>query len=172
MSRIMFRFWLDDTKDDQNSLIGQIEDLKSARSFTETIRQGIELITDLRKGSLRKLFELFPYVKAEFLEYVQSLNLAEQTMLFEKGTPGSDKRVREQLARIEKLLLEQGHISIEATSTQQSKQGRGLQPITTTSFAPPNFDDDDDVTLTIKKATSSNGKAGENFLKSIMSLQD
>lgn len=74
MSRIMFRFWLDDSKEDENALIGEVAELKTNRKFTETIRQGIELITDLRNGSLRVLFDLFPYVKAEFLEYMQSLN--------------------------------------------------------------------------------------------------
>lgn len=79
MSRIMFRFWLDNSKEDENALIGEVGELKANRKFTETIRQGIELITDLRNGSLRVLFDLFPYVKAEFLEYMQSLNNAESS---------------------------------------------------------------------------------------------
>ena len=81
MSRIMFRFWLDDSKEDENALIGEVGELKANRKFTETIRQGIELITDLRNGSLRVLFDLFPYVKAEFLEYMQSLNSAETSQI-------------------------------------------------------------------------------------------
>ena len=81
MSRIMFRFWLDDSKEDENALIGEVGELKANRKFTETIRQGIELITDLRNGSLRVLFDLFPYVKAEFLEYMQSLNTAETSQI-------------------------------------------------------------------------------------------
>lgn len=81
MSRIMFRFWLDDNKEDENALIGEVGDLKANRKFTETIRQGISLISDLRNGSLKVLFELFPYVKAEFVEYMQSFNNAETTQI-------------------------------------------------------------------------------------------
>lgn len=73
MSRIMFRFWLDDTKSEENELIGQVNNLKQGRSFTSTIRDGIRLVCDLCDGKLDVLFELFPWVRAEFMQYMREV---------------------------------------------------------------------------------------------------
>ena len=71
--RLMFRFWLDIFKPEEAKIVDTIEDLKSDRSFTQTIRDGIRLICDLRDGKLDVLFELFPWVKAEFIEYIREV---------------------------------------------------------------------------------------------------
>ena len=68
MSRIMFRFWLDDTKTEENQLIEEVDKLKGERNFTSTLRDGIKLITSLRAGSLNILFSLFPFVRAEWIQ--------------------------------------------------------------------------------------------------------
>ena len=60
--RLMYRFWLDVNKADEYELAETIDLLKQKRSFVETIRDGIRLITDLRAGQLDVLFELFPWV--------------------------------------------------------------------------------------------------------------
>jgi len=72
MARFKFNFWLDCDKDNELLLADTIDDLKRQRAFTATIRDGIRLICDLRRGSLDVLFELFPWVRAEFLDYMQA----------------------------------------------------------------------------------------------------
>jgi hypothetical protein len=71
----MFRFWLDDTKPTEKSIVGQIQELKENRQFTGTIREGIQLITSLREGDVEMLFELFPWIRLEMMEYFQSIGL-------------------------------------------------------------------------------------------------
>lgn len=71
--RLRFTFWLDVNKEEESEIADTIEELKQERSFAQTIREGIKLITSLREGSLDVLFELFPWVRAEFLEYVKEL---------------------------------------------------------------------------------------------------
>ncbi|GAB5426316.1 MAG: hypothetical protein Crog4KO_34630 [Crocinitomicaceae bacterium] len=71
--RIMFRFWLDIVKPDELKIADTIEILKNERSFTQTIRDGIRLIFDLKQGKLDVLFELFPWVRAEFMDYMRDI---------------------------------------------------------------------------------------------------
>jgi hypothetical protein len=107
MARGRFTFWLDYNKDEELLLAETINELKHTRLFSKSIRDGIRLVNSLRKGKLDVLFELFPWVKAEFLAGVQP-----------KETAG-EKALREQLQRLENLLLEQGNrpISLPAKST-------------------------------------------------------
>lgn len=73
--RIGFKFWLNMNKADEEAIADQIELLKNERSFTEVIRDGIRLICDLRKGKLDVLFELFPWVRAEFMDYMREIQI-------------------------------------------------------------------------------------------------
>jgi len=73
--RIGFKFWLNIDKPNQLEIADTIELLKNERSFTQTIRDGIRLVCDLRNGKLDVLFELFPWVRAEFMEYMRDLQL-------------------------------------------------------------------------------------------------
>jgi hypothetical protein len=68
--RLKFNFWLNINDPIEEAIADTIEALKTNRLFTKTIRDGIRLVHDLRNGSLDMLFELFPYVKSEFLKYV------------------------------------------------------------------------------------------------------
>ena len=163
MARFKFQFWLDADKDDELLLMEEIDELKSKRSFTKTIRDGIRLICDLRKGQVDVLFELFPWVKAEFVAGIQT-----------QETPG-EKRLRQQLERIEKQLLEQGNRPEPMNTGLKSVSG-GLKPLTSgpkplgaPSISAPDFDDDDEDLLEVKKDTST--QAGLNFLRSAWALQ-
>ena len=62
--RLMFRFWLDIEKSDEESIANKIEILKNSRSYSKTIRDGIRLIWDLRQGKTDILREFFPGVVA------------------------------------------------------------------------------------------------------------
>ncbi len=60
---LQYRFWLNANDDAELWLADEIAELKSKRSFTRTVRDGIRLVIDLRNGKTDVLFELFPWVK-------------------------------------------------------------------------------------------------------------
>jgi hypothetical protein len=60
---LQFRFWLNIVKDDESVLADELSLLKSQRQFTQTIRDGVRLVLDLRAGKTDVLFELFPWVR-------------------------------------------------------------------------------------------------------------
>ena len=69
--RVMHKFWLDIRKDDEDQLDEAINTLKHTRKFTQTIRDGLRLMLDLKRGRVDVLLELFPWVQAEFLSALQ-----------------------------------------------------------------------------------------------------
>lgn len=71
--RLMYRFWLNIAKPAEEAIADKIEILKNERLFSQTIRDGVRLICNLRDGKLDVLFELFPWVKAEFMEYIREV---------------------------------------------------------------------------------------------------
>lgn len=150
--RLRFTFWLDMLKSDEREIADEIELLKNERGFAKTIRDGIRLICDLRKGRVDVLFELFPWVKAEFIAGVQSQETA------------GEKALREQLKRIEQQLLQQGNTPLQLpSSTSQT----GPKALAVPQFDAPVYDDKDD--LVVKKDTST--ASAQNFLNSMMGLQ-
>ena len=146
--RLRFTFWLDMNKPEEYALAEHIDALKEKRSFATTIRQGLRLINDLRQGRLEVLFELFPWVKAEFLEHIQR-----------EKTDG-ERAIQAQLERMEALLKAQGNQPIE--------QG-GPRSLATPQFAPPPVEDSDTIPLDIRK--NSNTDASQNFINSMLNLQ-
>jgi hypothetical protein len=150
--RLRFTFWLDMLKSDECEIADEIELLKNERTFAKTIRDGIRLVADLRKGRVDVLFELFPWVKAEFLAGVQPQETA------------GEKALREQLKRIEQQLLQQGNLPLQLPATA-AQTGPKAMPVP--QFETPVYDDDD--ALVIKKDTSTT--SAKNFLNSMMGLQ-
>lgn len=140
-------FWLDMNKPDEEALAATIEDLKQRRTFVTTIRDGIRLICDLRRGKLDVLFELFPWVRAEFLEYMQSL---------QPDKSAAEIRLEQQLARLERLLL------------QQVSAPGGPRPLT---LPRPAADEDDAALVKITKAKVDGKQIAQNFINSMMRLQ-
>ncbi|MBZ0291639.1 MAG: hypothetical protein K8L99_03640 [Anaerolineae bacterium] len=85
--RLRYVFWLDMNKPDEAELADTVASLKEQRSFASTIRDGIRLVCDLRAGRLDALFELFPWVRAEFNK--------------------KEYQLQDRLARLEQLLMQQ-----------------------------------------------------------------
>lgn len=143
--RLRFPFWLDMNKPQERELADTVEILKNERLFASTIRDGIRLICDLRAGRLDVLFELFPWVKSEFLEYMRSLN--------GNGDSNAGDDLRQQLDRLERLIMEQ-HLSAPPDYPLMKS---GPKPLTGTGLRPlgkPSFGDDDLSGLALKKDTS------------------
>ena len=150
MARGLFKFWLDFDKDEELLIAEEIDHLKKNRTFTKTIRDGIRLIGDLRRGRVAVLFELFPWVKAEFLAGVQ---------------PPVDDRLLQQLKRIEHQLIEQGNTPIHLPA-----RIGGPKPISVPQLSAPNLDEDDHMLIKIKQDTSTDSV--QNFLNSVFALQE
>ena len=105
--RLMYRFWLDMEKPDEEFIADKIEWLKNTRQFTATIRNGIRLICDLKQGKYDVLFELFPHLKNQ-------LN---------PNPPAKSNGVGElkhEFDRLERLILQQSN---------ESDKGNGLKPV-------------------------------------------
>lgn len=152
--RLQHKFWLDMSKSDEAQLADQIDELKQTRAYSKTIRDGIRLICDLRAGRLEVLFELFPWVRAEFLEYMQSL---------QPTAPAVDTEVKTQLERLEQLLRQQG--------SPPAPPAGGPKPLAVTSTAPPVFDEDEDADLLVVKPASGGSNSTERFLRAAFALQ-
>lgn len=73
--RMRFAFWLDDTRPDESDLISYIDELKQARRFASTIRDGLRLMRDLRAGNVAVLLQLFPDIKGRFQDNSELLAL-------------------------------------------------------------------------------------------------
>ena len=157
MARFKFQFWLDGDKDQELLLMEEIDHLKSQRSFTKTIRDGIRLIVDLRKGSYDVLFELFPHMKKKFSGDDDNGNGDDLKTLMDKI---------DQLAQIQlQSSTPQGLLmAAKESASGGPKPLGGLKKI-----AAPGQDEDDTDLLDIKKDTSTD--AGLNFLRSAMALQ-
>ena len=107
----------------------------------------------LGQGDLDVLFELFPWVMDEF--YQRAL----------AGYQPQDAILQQQLARLEKLLVEQGNIPIDHVSS-------GPKPLTMSPVPESVADEDDSALLIMKKVTSTSKQASANFLASAFSLQE
>lgn len=88
MSRLQYKFWVDLRKENEAFLEGMITELKKGRVFMRAIREGLAIVYDLMHGRLDALLYYYPWVADEF----RKMN-------------GGDDDSKEQLARIEQLLL-------------------------------------------------------------------
>jgi len=155
-------FWLDVNKPDEETLADTINDLKRQRAFTATVRDGIRLICDLRRGSLDVLFELFPWVRAEFLDYMQAC-LRRQAL--QPDTAAAEQRLEQQLARLEQLLLQQ------ASAPAGPRLIEALGPLAVPKAVGPVSDEDDAALVTVTKAKVDGAHIAQNFIRSMMALQ-
>ena len=143
--RLRFTFWLDVTKDDEYELAGQIEDLKTERLFSQTIRDGIRLLCDLRAGRTDVLFTLFPWLAAEF------------------AGPGEGEEwsLEQQLEELRHLILSQNGV----TPGEIDNRFANIQSLHQVAAG----EDDEDIKLEVTR--SSDGTSAQNFLNSLLNLQ-
>lgn len=152
--RIGFKFWLNLDKKSEEAIADQIEHLKSNRSFTETIRNGIRLIVNLSNGKTDVLLELYPWV---------------QTKLQSSSGSNDNGDIKREIANLQSLILQQS----SSTDSQIMKPvSGGLQPLQGLNpIAPPAYDEDeDDMILSVTKAVGD-GKAAHKFLEAMQALQ-
>lgn len=114
--RLRFTFWLDMLKQGEAAIADAIDSLKDERLFSQTVRDGIRLIMSLRSGKLDVLFELFPWVRAEFLQYMRDLQIPDENhkMQTENAVSANDTVTERQRIEQEKMRLEAEQERIEA----------------------------------------------------------
>ena len=151
--RMRFDFQLNVAKDTEYAIAETIRWLKSQGLYSKTIRDGIRLICDLRDGNLEVLFELFPWVRAEFFEYMVSVQPQKSE---------TELVISDQLARIEIMLSNGGN------GSQVGGGVGGPKAMNVPSIPAPDLDNDDDLLIVSKAAASSN--AAKNFLDSAFKL--
>jgi hypothetical protein len=164
--QLRFTFWLDMLDSEGQDLADYVEQLKSKRSFAKTIRDGLRLVRDLRAGKVDVLFELFPWVKAEFIAGITP-----------KPDGGSDDRMRREFEELKALILSTSNPPIVAAPAGSPRPlmamgtaTSGPQALSVPKFDLPRFDDDDDTdTLILAKDTRTDSAA--NFLNSMLALQ-
>lgn len=100
--RMQFVFWLNVQNELEATIAEEIEALKQARSFVATVRDGIRLVQDLRRGNTTVLEELFPWIAERY----------------SNDNPSIDAVV-DQLARLEERLAQQGSQALPAPRNKQ-----------------------------------------------------
>ena len=162
--RFMLRreFWLNLNNPAEETLAEVIDVLKAQRLFAKTVRDGIRLICDLRRGSLDVLFELFPWVRAEFLNYVQAL---------QPDTSAAEQRLEQQIARLEQLLLQQASAPHRGPRPAGPRHIEALGPLALSKVVGPVSDEDDAALVTVAKAKVDGAQIAQNFIRSMMALQ-
>ena len=146
--RLQIKFWLDLNKADESELADLIAELKQERTFSRVVRDGIRLAVDLWRGNLDVLLALFPWVEDAFYER------------FVAQQPEPDISIQEQLAKLERLLIEQGHTPIMS----------GFMPVSHPRLVSDPDHSNDDPALVITQAAST-GQSAQNFLDSAFGLQ-
>lgn len=152
MSRWRVNFWLDDTKPDELAVGQVVLELKKKRQFAGVIRDGIRLITSLRDHQIDVLLSLFPWVEDAIRARMPAPTSAPDT--------GDLQR---QIADLKRVIMQQGIAAppvdgypVMKPSANTLGAGR--------AFSLPTFDDDDQDTIVIQKATGDNGQNFQNSL--------
>ena len=180
--RLRFSFWVNILNAEEELVADQIERLKNDRSFARVCRDGIMLVSDLRKGSSDLLVRLFDWLRAP-LELYHELLTGETTMLYElfpdvKPTPPPPSReienmqkkidgLQDQVDLLKGILIKQSGPGAVDMTVKMSQQP-GPRPLTHNSAPLPVDDDDDD--LVIRKSATAGNEAAVNFIRSAFAL--
>ena len=142
--RLKFMFWLDMSKSEEMELAEDIELLKEQRLFSQTLRDGIRLICQLRAGRTDLLFAMFPWLAAEV------------------GRPDEplDRAIRQEIEQLRALLAHQQGAGANGADAPRPT------PAASSAIA---AGEDDEMALEVKAV--HNGASGKNFLSSLLNLQ-
>lgn len=174
-ARRQFRFWLDAAKEDESAMGQALDSMKNdkTKNFAGFMRNAVRLMLALLAGDTSILIELFPNI----------VNQIKQEAIAENNSSSAShdfERMMQEISALKELV-------IVPVSHQIASNSGGLQPLGAMSgvsargqiggisgarlIAAPVFDDEDDLDLVVSKAVSD-GKSTQNFLKSMMALQE
>ena len=108
--RIRFHFWLDINKEHEAEVADTIAQLKRERSFSAVLRDGILIVSELRRGKVDKLMELYPWIK----DTIGKTETVSESV-------GGDRmlRLEAQIQQLERMLLNTNHTSSIVTPAPQ-----------------------------------------------------
>lgn len=185
--RLRFSFWLNILDPDEEVVADQIELLKNERAFSKVCRDGIMLMSDLRKGSSDLLVKLFDWLRPP-LELYHELLAGETTMLYHMfpdiasnppPPPVSPEKIKDMQKKIDELQDRVNSLT-DMVIKQQSPgavdmsvkmAGQGPKPLAVKSVTAPVYDDSDDKDLlVVRKDETAGYQSGINFVKSAFAL--
>jgi septal ring factor EnvC (AmiA/AmiB activator) len=122
-TRQSFAIQLDWSNLDDVELIKIIALLKDNHQFSEAMRQALVIIPALMAGSLDELFAEFPWVQAEFLQYVESLQI--------NAGQGEKKTLTEQNEALQTMVQQQSNrvADVEAENARLQAKIESLQAV-------------------------------------------
>lgn len=147
-----FKFWLNAMNRHDQKLIETIGDMKIGRTFTDVIRQGLQLIPSLMRGETGVLFEMFPDIR-------KTLYLQMEADVLEKLNVQQSEDV------IHHLIELKGVISQIKNQPMIGSQMQGtvtMKRVTTVT--------DEEIALDIKKVEGHGATVAQNFINSIGAL--
>ncbi len=124
--RKRYTFWVNRERETDQIVEELIISFKAQRLFTQSIRDGLTLVADLNDGNLDALFELYPWVKAEFLQYVQGIGVVELPSLQNSAELSHERQAleaqkRELEAQMARLEAQQAWLEAEAERLEQER---------------------------------------------------
>jgi hypothetical protein len=158
--RYRYTFWLDHLNPTETEIAGLIQVLKAKRTFAKNVRNGLRLMHDLSQGRLEVLFELFPWVRAEILEYI-----------YPSEPPKSPFEVDLQyrLERMEQLLLERNKSTANTVPQLTPLSTGSIKSLSVPQLTMPTSDDED--TIVIQRDALAETSINTNFLEAAFGFQ-
>lgn len=161
--RLLQKFWLDVTRDDEYSLAEYIAEQKKKRKFAGTIRDALHLIRDLRAGKVDWLLFLFPWVYQAIYAQAETDLLAKQ-----QKRPAADNPqdlIISELRRLESTILSIGAVPVGEGQKPSSTPIPKSLPSPANMKTPVGFrySDDDDLDLEIAQAVNDKSMNNPTF---------
>lgn len=145
-----FKFWLNALNRQDQKIIEDIDNLKTERSFTQAIREGLRLIPSLMRGETDVLFEMFPAIKDKLYAQMEA-DILEQLNV---------ERSNEMIQHI---------IELKGVVSQFKNQPMLSTPIQGT-LSMRRVTVEEDIELEVTQVEGAGLQASQNFLKSMMAL--
>jgi hypothetical protein len=161
--KLRMEFQVETTNEEDVKVLDTVKDLKKKRMFMPTLRDALNLIMDLRGGSLVVLFELFPWIQ----EQMQTGQVTAPKPPSPQLPPDTTELAKEIAAQI---ILQGGTegYTMQSNPPPQPQPSSGIKSLTNKSLAMPTFEDDDEPTVIINASAKP---TGDNFLSGLMGLQ-
>lgn len=178
--RRTYRFELDGTRAAERAIGESLAHLKKQRAYLPFIRNALRLMFSLLAGDLSVLMELFPNIVQRIrddaiADYVQERPASSD---FEALIRDFADHIDDRLDAVQ-----------AAVATAPQSPLPGLQPVmgqtiamqpvaggptqlAAPQFDVPDFDDDADIILEVRKDETAGAVAGDNFIRAMMALQN
>lgn len=157
--RLRFNFWLNILNPDEEIVADEIELLKNGRQFAGVVRDGIMIVSQLRKRNTELLTKVFDWLKTP-LELWDELQQGRVDLLVSLFPWIKDCFAPPPIAEVARIQSELDFLKALVLAQQHAPAPRPLTPAT-----------DDDDTLTVRVDADAGSKSAANFIDSMLRLQ-